>query len=112
MEAVAKGAREAGGLTIGILPGTLRASANAFIDVAIVTGIGYARNVIVVRSADAVIAIGGFYGTLTEIGFALDAKIPVAALASWEFTIPGKPAPPVYRAKDPEDAVRFVLSRI
>jgi uncharacterized protein (TIGR00725 family) len=84
MEAACRGAREAGGRTIGILPGTERSAANAFVDVAIPTGMGEARNALVVRSADALIAIGGAYGTLSEIALALKAGKRVAGLGSWE----------------------------
>jgi len=73
MEAACKGAKDAGGLTIGIIPSLDKSSANPYVDIVIPTGMGYARNVIVVRSADAIIAIGGRFGTLTEIGDALDA---------------------------------------
>ena len=71
MAAAARGAKSAGGTTIGILPGETRAAANAWIDHVVVTGIGHGRNLAVVASGDAVIAVGGRYGTLAEIGFAL-----------------------------------------
>ena len=74
MEAACRGAKEAGGTTVGILPGADRAAANPFVDVAIPTGLGEARNALVVRAADAVIAIGGGYGTLSEIALALKAR--------------------------------------
>jgi uncharacterized protein (TIGR00725 family) len=84
MEAACTGAKEGGGTTIGILPGTDRAAANAFVDFAIPTGLGEARNALVVRAADALIAIGGGYGTLSEIAFALKAGKPVVGLGTWE----------------------------
>jgi uncharacterized protein (TIGR00725 family) len=84
MEAACRGAKDGGGTTIGILPGTDRAAANRFVDFAIPTGLGEARNALVVRAADALIAIGGAYGTLSEIAFALKAGKPVAGLGSWE----------------------------
>ncbi len=84
MEAACRGARESGGTTVGILPGADRAAANAFVDVAIATGLGEARNALVVRSADALVAVGRGYGTLSEIALALRARKPVVALDSWD----------------------------
>jgi uncharacterized protein (TIGR00725 family) len=84
MEAACRGAKEAGGTTIGILPGTDRAAANPFVDVAIATGLGEARNALVVRAADALIAVGGGYGTLSEIALALKAGKRVVGLGTWE----------------------------
>jgi uncharacterized protein (TIGR00725 family) len=84
MEAACKGAKDAGGQTIGILPGNDRAHANPFVDVAIPTGLGQMRNVLVVRAADAVVAIGGAWGTLSEIAFARDAGKPVFGVGSWD----------------------------
>lgn len=84
MEAAAKGAKSEGGLTIGILPGNSREDANPYIDIPIITELGFARNKMVVANGDAVIAIGGKYGTLTEIGFALIQGIPVVGLGTWE----------------------------
>ncbi len=83
MEAAAQGAREAGGHTIGILPGYNRQSANRYIEFAVATGMGEARNAIVIGSADAVVALAGEGGTLAEIGFALKLKRPVVALGAW-----------------------------
>ena len=84
MEAACRGARGAGGTTIGILPGTDRSAANPYVDVAIPTGLGEARNALVVRAADALIAVGGGYGTLSEIALALKAGKRVVGLGSWE----------------------------
>jgi len=84
MEAACRGAKEAGGLTVGILPGLDRSEANAFVDVAVPTGMGEARNALVVRAADAVIAVDGGYGTLSEIALALVAGTPVVGIATWE----------------------------
>jgi hypothetical protein len=103
MEAACHGAREAGGMTVGLLPGLDRGDANAYVDVAIPTGLGEARNALVVRAADAVIAVGGAYGTLSEIAFALKAGKRVVGLGTWE--IPG-----VEQAEGPEDAVEAALS--
>jgi len=80
MEAAAKGAKEAGGLTIGILPGTSPDEANPYIDIPIVTDMGHARNIIVVRSSQAIIAVSGSYGTLSEIALALKIGIAVVGL--------------------------------
>jgi uncharacterized protein (TIGR00725 family) len=84
MEAACGGAKAVGGTTVGILPGPDRAAANPFVDIAIATGLGEARNALIVRAADALVAVGGAYGTLSEIAFALKAGKPVVGLASWE----------------------------
>jgi len=84
MEGVAKGAKEANGLTIGILPTENKEDANEFIDYVIPTGFGEARNIIVVRSADAVVAFPGKYGTLTEMAFALNVGKPVVSVNAWK----------------------------
>ena len=84
MEAACRGAKAAGGLTVGILPGPNRGGANEYVDVAIATGIGEARNVAVVRTSDALIAVGGSYGTLSEIGFALKMHKKVIGLKTWD----------------------------
>ncbi len=83
MEAAAKGATEAGGVTIGILPGNDRQDANSYIRYAVCTGMGQARNVVFVLSTDVLIAVGGEYGTLSEIAIALKHRIPVVGLKSW-----------------------------
>jgi len=83
MEAACRGAKEAGGLTVGILPGTDRREANPYVDVPVVTGLGEARNALVVRNGDAVIAFHGGYGTLSEIGLALKMGKPVVGLDTW-----------------------------
>ena len=83
MAAACAGARDAGGTTVGILPGTDRAAANPHVQVAVPTGLGEARNTLVVRAADAVVAIGGEYGTLSEIAFALKVGVPVVGLSTW-----------------------------
>ena len=84
MERVSKGCHEAGGLTVGILPGEDKAAANAYIDIPIPTGLGYTRNTIVAACADIVIALPGEYGTLSEIAFALNMKKPVIGIGSWD----------------------------
>jgi uncharacterized protein (TIGR00725 family) len=102
MEAACRGAKEAGGTTVGILPGHDRAEANPYVDVAIATGFGEARNALVVRAADALIAVGGEYGTLSEIALALKARKPVVGLGSWDLD-------PVVSADDAATAVRQAL---
>lgn len=110
MEAACRGARSAGGRTVGLLPGTDRAEANAFVDVAIPTGLGEARNVLVVRAADVLIAIGGEYGTLSEIAFALKTGVPVVGLGTWELRRAGVPDRGIEVAVDPQAAVRRALA--
>jgi uncharacterized protein (TIGR00725 family) len=83
MEGACRGAREGGGQTVGILPGQDRAQTNAYVDIPIVTDLGQARNVVVVRSSDLLIAISGGYGTLSEISIALKIGKPVIGLATW-----------------------------
>lgn len=105
MAAAARGAKAGGGTTVGILPGQSRADANEWIDHVVVTGIGHARNLAVVASGDAVIAIGGRWGTLAEIGFARVLGRPVVILEpGWEVEGDG-----VERAASPEEAVELAL---
>jgi uncharacterized protein (TIGR00725 family) len=106
MEAASRGAKGAGGTTIGILPGESRAEANRWVDHAVVTGIGHARNLAVVASGDAVIAVGGSWGTLAEIGFASRLGRPVVVLE------PGWAIEGVETAGRPEEAVERVLERV
>lgn len=101
MEAACRGAKSVGGLTVGIIPGSDRAEANPHVDVAIATGLGEVRNLAVVRTADVLIAIGGSYGTLSEIGFALKAGKKVVGLKTWEVT-------GTIRAETPEQALALV----
>jgi uncharacterized protein (TIGR00725 family) len=103
MEAACRGARESGGTTLGILPGDDRRAANPYVDVAVATGMGELRNGLVVRSADAVVAIAGGAGTLSEIALALKAGKPVAGIGSWQ--IDG-----VMPAADAAEAVAAVLA--
>ena len=103
MEAASRGASEAGGLVVGILPGALVRDANAFVAVPIATGIGEARNAVIVNTTDALIAVGGGYGTLSEIAFALKQGKPIVHLGSWG--LDGQ----VPEAKSPEEAVRRVM---
>src|SRR5438067_9945278 len=106
MAAAARGAKSAGGTTIGILPGETRDGLNKWVDHVVVTGIGHARNLAVVGSGDAVIAVGGRYGTLAEIGFALTLGRPVVVLE------PGWAAEGTMRAQSPAEAVEFALAAV
>lgn len=110
MEAVSKGAQCAGGTTIGILPGSKREDANPYIDYPIITGIGYARNKLVVKTGHVVIAVGGSYGTLSEIAFALGYEIPVVGLKTWQFIHhSGQIDKKVHYASSPKEAVGLAL---
>ena len=106
MAAAARGAKSAGGTTIGILPGETRADANPWLDHVVVTGIGHGRNLAVVASGDAVIAVGGRYGTLAEIGFALTLGRPVVVLE------PGWQVEGAQRAQTPAEAVDLALAAV
>jgi len=110
MEAACKGASSQGGITIGILPGDSRQTANPYIQIPIVTGMGYARNITVVKSAQAVIAIGGNYGTLSEIAHALQSGIPVIGLNTWSLSRNGQPDDSIILAQSPAEAVNKALS--
>ena len=109
MEAACRGAKSAGGTTIGILPGNDPADANQWVDIPICTGLGYARNVIVVKTGRAVIAVGGAYGTLSEIGHALGDGIPVIGLKTWDLARNGAEDSSITQADDPLDAVEKAL---
>jgi uncharacterized protein (TIGR00725 family) len=111
MEGAARGAREAGGLTLGILPGSDAADSppNPHIEVAVFTGISHARNLINVLSSRAVIAIGGAHGTLSEIALAIKSGKPVVLLDSWSFESPDQPPSPlVHVVHTPAEAVALV----
>ena len=112
MEAVCRGAKAGGGSTLGILPGTDRRDANPYVDVAVATGLAEGRNALVVRTADAVIAVGGAYGTLSEIALALRAGIPVVGLRTWELARGGAPDEAMTRADTPEEAVSLALGAL
>lgn len=112
MEAACRGAVTQDGFTVGILPGDTAQSANAFVSLPIVTGIGYARNVAVVKSAQAVIAIGGSYGTLSEIAHALQGGLPVIGLDTWHISRSGLPSGGIIEAHNPAEAVNKALEMI
>jgi len=110
MEAACKGAAEAGGLTIAILPGDDPRSANRYVAVPIATGLGIARNVIIVRASDVLIAISGGYGTLNEIAAALKLEKPVVGLETWDLTAAGDVDPNLFfPVQTPEQAVQKAL---
>ena len=110
MEAACRGATFAGGLTIGILPGNSPKDANPYVRIPIVSGVGYARNIAVVKSAQAVIAVGGSYGTLSEIAYARQSDIPVIGLNTWSVSRNGQTDDSIIVAKDPAEAVDIALS--
>ncbi|OGO01181.1 MAG: TIGR00725 family protein [Chloroflexi bacterium RBG_13_53_26] len=109
MEAACRGAKSADGLTIGILPRDDRSAANPYVDIPIVTGMGHARNVIVAKSAQAVIAVDGSYGTLSEIAHALQSGIPVIGLGTWSLSLHGEQDNSVIPAQSAEEAVKKAI---
>lgn len=109
MAAACRGARRAGGLTMGILPGAEPGAANPDVQVAIATGMGHARNVIIVQSVDSVIAIGGEYGTLSEIALARKAGRPVVRLRSWTLGAAADGSPHLIPVDTPAEAVTLAL---
>lgn len=110
MEAVCRGAKSKGGLTVGILPGEDSSMANQWVDIPIATGIGYARNMAVVKSAQAVIAIGGNYGTLSEIAYALNRGIPVIGLNTWSLSRNSKEVDAIIRVGNAGEAADKAIS--
>ena len=104
MEEASRGAKEAGGMTIGILPGNSKHSANRYIDISIATGIGEARNLVIIKTADAVIALPGEYGTLSEMAFSLQVSKPLISLANWEIS------DDVRKADNPRNAVEMAIN--
>ncbi len=102
MEAASRGAKAEGGITLGILPHEHKREMNEYIDVPVTTGLGIGRNVIIARTADALIAVGGEYGTLSEIAFALQMKKPVVGIKTWD--IKG-----IIPAENAQDAVKKVF---
>lgn len=110
MEAAAQGAKEAGGKTVGLLPGADKTAANEFIDIAIPTDLGAYRNAVLVRSCDAVIAIHGAYGTLSEIAFALRLGVPVIGLHTWKVKRDNVPDLGIHIAETAKEAVELALT--
>lgn len=103
MEAACRGAKKEGGLTVGIIPGADKSESNPYVDIPVVTGMGHGRNIIVVRSSDAIIAIGGSYGTLSEIAFALRLHVPVIGINTWDVSSEMR------NAESPEEAVDLAI---
>ncbi len=110
MEAVCRGARGAGGRTIGILPGDDRRHANPYVEVAVATGLGEGRNLLVVRNADVVVAVGGEFGTLSEIAFALRLGTPVVGVSTWELAKGGKAVDAIVRVSSAAEAADAALA--
>ena len=109
MEAACRGAHAGGGTTLGLLPGKNRADANAYVSVAVATGLGEGRNALVARTADALIAIGGEFGTLSEIALGLKAGKPVIGIDTWELSRRGVAASGILRAASAAEAVAMAL---
>jgi uncharacterized protein (TIGR00725 family) len=107
MEAACRGAKSAGGITLGILPGLERSDANRWVDVALPTGMGEMRNSLLVRACDVLIAIAGEFGTLSEVALALKTGVPVVGLGTWELHKGGRAVAAFERASDPESAVEL-----
>ena len=110
MEAASRGAAEAGGVAVGLLPDADRSQANPYLSVSVPTGMGELRNGLVARAGDAVIAIGGEFGTLSEIGFALKLGRPVVGLGTWELARGGQGVDAIEVADGPRDAVARALT--
>jgi uncharacterized protein (TIGR00725 family) len=112
MEHAARGARAAGGLTIGLLPGDNADEANAYIDFAIATGLGHARNAVLARTADGVVALGGGLGTLSEIALALRHGRPAIGIGTWRFDREGRTEPELPIAASVTDALTWLFARM
>lgn len=105
MEAACKGAKACGGTTVGILPENKKGKANKYVDIKIPTGLGYARNILVVRAADVVVAINGKYGTLSEISFALNEGKTVLGIDTWD--IKG-----IIKKKNSQDVIKYIKEKV
>lgn len=113
MEAVCKGARREGGLTIGIIPSDDKSDANPYVQIPIVTGMGIGRNVMLVKTADVLIAVGGEFGTLSEIAHALNLGKTVIGLKTWKLErATAKPIPNFIQAEDPKTAVDLAMRAV
>lgn len=110
MAAACRGAKGGGGTTIGILPSDDRADANAWVDVAVPTGLGEGRNALVVRAADAMVAVAGEFGTLSEIALALRLGKPVVGLGTWELARDGHPVEAIVAAATPAGAAETAVA--
>ena len=109
MEAVCRGAQAAGGTTVGLLPGLDRAEGNPHLTVSIPTGLGQGRNLLLVRASNALIAVGGGFGTLSEIALALRTGTPVIGLATWSLHLDGRPVDAFPVADDPDTAAQLAV---
>ena len=109
MEAASRGVTEEGGTVVGILPGSSRVEGNRYLTVSIPTGMGEMRNALIVRAADALIAIAGEFGTLSEMALALKVGVPVVGLGTWELQKGGKKVDVFLEASSPADAVEHAL---
>jgi len=109
LEAAARGAAAEGGIVIGILPGTRRDEANPHVTLSIPTGMGEMRNTLIVRAADALIAVDGEFGTLSEVAFALKTGVPVVGLGTWELVKGSRPVEAFARVDSPKEAVEEAL---
>ena len=112
MEHAARGAQAAGGLTIGLLPGDDTRDANEYIDIAIATGLGHARNAILARTADGVVALGGGLGTLSEIALALRNRRPAIGIQTWRFDRQGRTEPELPLAANPTEALDWLFAQM
>jgi uncharacterized protein (TIGR00725 family) len=112
MEHAARGAQAAGGLTIGLLPGEDITEANAYIDVAIASGLGHARNAILARTADGVVALGGGLGTLSEIALALRNGRPTIGIKTWRFDRDGRSEPELPVAANVTEALAWLFGKM
>ncbi len=112
MEHAARGARSAGGLTVGLLPGDDPGEANPDIEVAIATGLGHGRNAVLVLSADGVVAIGGGLGTLSEIALALRSGRPAVGIQTWRFERPGQTEPDLTVAGGAQEGLNWLFARL
>ncbi|NQT24502.1 TIGR00725 family protein [candidate division KSB1 bacterium] len=106
MEAVCRGAKSVNGTTVGILPTSNKTDANSYVDISIPTDMGVARNAVIIQSADAAIAVGGSYGTLSEMAFALQKKIPLVSVDSWSID------ETVMKISDPVKAIKWIFESI
>jgi uncharacterized protein (TIGR00725 family) len=112
MEAACRGARSRNGMTVGLLPGLDRGDANGWVQVAVPTGLGEARNALVVRAADAIVAVGGAWGTLSEIALGLKTGRPVLGLGTWELAREGRAVEGISAMDSPSEAVAHALARL
>ena len=110
MESACKGAKSVGGTTIGILPGMDKEDANDYVDIPIATGISIARNIVIINTADVVIAVDGGYGTLSEIAFSFNLQTPVIALHTWHLESAGKLDDELFfRVTNPKEAIKLAF---